>query len=47
MLLTERMTNWPAGDSDIRESSLFQRTQRFNSVLFRDSFLPGDDFDDF
>jgi len=35
---------------DIRESSyLFQRIaitiQRFNSVLFGDSFLPGDDFD--
>ena len=35
---------------DIRESSyLFQRIavtiQRFNSVLFRDSFLPGDNFD--
>jgi len=34
----------------IRESSyLFQRIaitiQRFNSVLFGDSFLPGDDFD--
>jgi len=35
---------------DIRESSyIFQRIaitiQRFNSVLFGDSFLPGDDFD--
>ena len=35
---------------DIRESSyLFQcvaiTIQRFNSVLFGDSFLPGDDFD--
>jgi len=44
-------TNNVSGQSgDIRESSyLFQRIaitiQRFNSVLFGDSFLPGDDFD--
>ena len=39
-----------AVSGDIRESSyLFQRIaitiQRSNSVLFGDSFLPGDDFD--